>query len=144
MNGLQASMGGGGLLGGMFGFAKGGAFNGGVQAFASGGVVSSPTVFPMAKGMGLMGEAGAEAIMPLTRTANGDLGVKAVGGTNGSGTTVNIYNESGSEAEVSESTNSDGEQQIDILIKQSVEKSIGNGSLDGTFSSNYGLSRRGY
>jgi len=64
----------------LFGFAKGGAFQGGkeVQAFASGGVVSSPTLFPMANGgTGLMGEAGAEAIMPLRRGSNGRLGVEA-------------------------------------------------------------------
>lgn len=62
-------------------WAKGGAFVGGapVQAFAAGGVVSGPTVFPMAKGMGLMGEAGPEAIMPLTRMGNGNLGVEAAG-----------------------------------------------------------------
>lgn len=63
---------------GVEGFAKGGAFVGGVQAFANGGaftnsVVSSPTTFPM----GLMGEAGPEAIMPLSRTADGSLGVRA-------------------------------------------------------------------
>jgi hypothetical protein len=57
--------------------AQGMAVDNGVQAFASGGVVSRPTLFPMAQGMGLMGEAGPEAIMPLQRTANGDLGVKA-------------------------------------------------------------------
>jgi phage-related minor tail protein len=45
--------------------------------FAKGGVITGPTIFPMANGMGLMGEAGAEAIMPLKRTSGGDLGVKA-------------------------------------------------------------------
>lgn len=132
---------GGGALAGMF--ASGGAFTGGVQKFASGGVVSSPTVFPMAKGMGLMGEAGSEAIMPLTRTANGDLGVKALGGGSG-GTIVNIYNESGSEAEVSESTNGNGQQQIDVMIRQSVNRGIGSGEFDNSFAMNYGLSRKGY
>ena len=40
---------------------------GNATAFANGGVVSQPTAFPMAGGTGLMGEAGAEAIMPLRR-----------------------------------------------------------------------------
>lgn len=60
--------------------AHGGAFYHGIRlAFAKGGIVSRPTLFPMANGQGLMGEAGPEAIMPLTRIG-GDLGVKAVGG----------------------------------------------------------------
>src|SRR5690606_8420912 len=50
---------------------------GGVQAFAAGGIVSRPTYFPMAHGTGLMGEAGAEAILPLRRGADGRLGVAA-------------------------------------------------------------------
>ena len=86
MNLLESS----GLLGlfrtdGLTGFASGGAFDsGGVHAFANGGVftnsiVSKPTLFKFAKGIGLMGEAGPEAIMPLTRTASGRLGVAAVG-----------------------------------------------------------------
>jgi lambda family phage tail tape measure protein len=73
--------------GGLFGFlgnllpnANGNAFSAGrVTPFARGGVVSSPTLFPMRNGTGLMGEAGPEAIMPLTRTADGKLGVRAAG-----------------------------------------------------------------
>jgi phage-related minor tail protein len=48
--------------------------------FAYGGVVNKPTLFPMANGAGLMGEAGPEAIMPLRRTASGRLGVESSGG----------------------------------------------------------------
>jgi len=49
----------------------------GVERFASGGVVSRPTVFPFANGVGLMGEAGPEAVMPLRRMPSGRLGVEA-------------------------------------------------------------------
>ena len=51
-----------------------------VMPFAKGGVVSGPTNFAMRGGMGLMGEAGPEAIMPLTRGADGSLGVRSQGG----------------------------------------------------------------
>lgn len=62
--------------------AKGNAFNrGNVIPFARGGIVSSPTIFPMARGMGLMGEAGPEAVMPLSRGRNGNLGVTMHGGS---------------------------------------------------------------
>jgi phage-related minor tail protein len=62
-------------------FANGGAFSQGkVTPFASGGIVSSPTAFPMRGGTGLMGEAGPEAIMPLSRGSDGKLGVKMEGG----------------------------------------------------------------
>ena len=52
-----------------------------------GGIVNRPTLFPFAKGIGLMGEAGPEAIMPLRRGADGKLGV--AGGGGGS-TTINV------------------------------------------------------
>lgn len=72
--------GGGGLFSFLFKNAKGNAFSGGrVTPFARGGVVTRPTVFPMAKGMGLMGEAGPEAVMPLARDALGRLGVRSEG-----------------------------------------------------------------
>ena len=55
-----------------------------IVPYAYGGVVNSivnkPTLFPMANGVGLMGEAGPEAIMPLKRGANGKLGVQSSGG----------------------------------------------------------------
>ncbi|MES2541637.1 MAG: phage tail tape measure protein [Pseudomonadota bacterium] len=71
----------GGLMGAGMPFANGGAFSQGrVMPFAKGGVVSSPTGFPMRGGMGLMGEAGPEAIMPLARGPDGRLGVQAGGG----------------------------------------------------------------
>ena len=70
--------------------AKGNAFaKNGIVPFAQGGVVSQPTIFPYAKGgIGLMGEAGPEAIMPLKRGSDGRLGVEAKY-RGGGGTTVN-------------------------------------------------------
>lgn len=68
-----------------------------ITAFKDGGVVDRATYFPM-KGnrMGLMGEAGSEAIMPLRRTSDGRLGVEA---SNVSQPNIHIYNQSGSQIE---------------------------------------------
>ncbi|EHS7369328.1 phage tail tape measure protein [Salmonella enterica] len=100
VNSLQSSMGGGGFLGGLFGGsaggstpsgsynsaasdlqlnAKGGAYASASLSAYSNSIVRSPTYFAFAKGAGLMGEAGPEAIMPLTRSADGSLGVRMVG-----------------------------------------------------------------
>jgi hypothetical protein len=60
----------------------------GIQPFARGGIVDRPTLFPFAKGTGLMGEAGPEAIIPLKRGRDGKLGVAGGGG----GTTNVVVN----------------------------------------------------
>ena len=60
-----------------------------VTPFASGGIVNGPTLFPLRGGAGLMGEAGAEAIMPLARGSDGKLGVRMGGGA-AVNVTVNI------------------------------------------------------
>ena len=73
-----------GLVSSILPFQKGGAISQGrVMPFARGGVVQGPTSFPMRGGMGLMGEAGPEAIMPLRRGPDGRLGVAAAGGGTG-------------------------------------------------------------
>ncbi|MGL4439550.1 MAG: phage tail tape measure protein [Bosea sp. (in: a-proteobacteria)] len=68
----------GGLLGGSA--QSLGQSLGSVQAFADGGIVGQPTYFGMGRSLGLMGEAGAEAILPLARGSDGKLGVSAGGG----------------------------------------------------------------
>jgi len=58
------------------------AATGAVKPFAAGGVIGAPTYFPMTGGgVGLAGEAGPEAIMPLTRGPDGKLGVASGGGS---------------------------------------------------------------
>lgn len=79
------------VLSGLMPFANGGAFTQGrVMPFARGGVVAGATTFPMRGGTGLMGEAGPEAIMPLTRGADGRLGVQSQGGGRAVNVVMNI------------------------------------------------------
>lgn len=72
-------------------FAKGGTLQAGTPIpFAQGGVIASPSMFPLAGGrVGLAGERGAEAIMPLTRGPDGRLGV-ATTGASGASIIINI------------------------------------------------------
>lgn len=99
------------ILGGIMPFAKGG-----VVPFATGGVVSSPTYFPAGKNIGLMGEAGAEAIMPLQRTADGRLGVAAMGG-GGSGVQV-VFNVTAQDA----ASFRKSESQITTMLARAVSR----------------------
>ena len=70
------------MFNGLLGAAPGRQFaTGGIKPFASGGVIGTPTYFPLMNGgTGLAGEAGPEAILPLTRGPDGQLGVASNGG----------------------------------------------------------------
>jgi hypothetical protein len=108
-----------GARSGDVGFAKGGTFDYGIQAFAKGGtftnqIVDSPTLFKFAKGTGLMGEAGPEAIMPLKRDSQGNLGVRGPGG--GSTVEVVVNNFGTEKAETRETTDSRGNRKIEVTI----------------------------
>ncbi|HDL4066543.1 TPA: phage tail tape measure protein [Escherichia coli] len=59
--------------------AKGNVYDSPSLSAYSNGVFQTPQLFAFAKGAGIFGEAGPEAIMPLTRAADGSLGVRAVG-----------------------------------------------------------------
>ena len=129
-------------------FADGGSFDGGVQKFAAGGtftnqIVSSPTLFKFAKGTGMMGEAGPEAIMPLTRGANGKLGVQASGG--GGSVVVNII-ESPGNGGTQKRRSENGVDMLDIFVEK-VKSSLagdisrGAGSVPAAMSRTYGLNR---
>jgi hypothetical protein len=132
--------------------AKGNAYDSGIQKFAKGGsftnsIVNSPTLFKFAQGTGLMGEAGAEAIMPLKRDAQGNLGVR--GGQGGGGeVSVVVNNFSTANATTKETKDSRGNRRIEVTVGDMVAGEInrvGSGiqqSLKGTFGSQPQLIRR--
>ncbi|ENT9546269.1 phage tail tape measure protein, partial [Salmonella enterica] len=77
---MQAVKGIGSALGfGVTANATGGVYQSSELSQYSGSIVNRPTFFAFAKGAGVMGEAGPEAILPLRRGADGKLGVVAAG-----------------------------------------------------------------
>ncbi|MBO0661838.1 phage tail tape measure protein [Jiella sp. MQZ9-1] len=81
------------MLGSSLGSGLGGGLGGGGLSsvhFAKGGVVAAPQYFATDGRVGLMGEAGAEAILPLRRGADGSLGVAAPGGSSAPNIVFNV------------------------------------------------------
>ncbi len=107
-----------------------------VLPFASGGVVTGPTLFPTGNGTGLMGEAGPEAIMPLRRMPDGNLGVQTSGGK----TTVIVNNYSSEEVTVSESADGD---EILVMVGEAVNANILNGTHNASLGAKFGLTPQG-
>lgn len=98
--------------GSLFENADGGVYSGpGISAY-SGQIVSRPTVFPFASGIGLMGEAGPEAILPLKRGANGKLGVEGGGAQT---IIVNVTSTTGDRAEIRRSAASGARAALGIM-----------------------------
>lgn len=121
----------GGMMGRMFTTqAMGGVWQGGVQKFATGGLVVRPTFFGTSSGMGVMGEAGPEAIMPLARTGSGHLGVRTAGGGQQQvNVAVNVINQTGQQVNAKTGgMQFDGKQFIISTILENVQN---NGPLRG-------------
>jgi lambda family phage tail tape measure protein len=132
-----------------FALAKGGAFDVGLQTYAKGGmftnsIVNQPTLFKAAKGLGVMGEAGPEAIMPLKRDNQGNLGVRANQGS----VSVVVNNYSKEQAQTKETVDSRGNRKIEVIVGDIVSQEISrNGSpLQTAFTNSFGakpyISRR--
>jgi len=111
-----------GLLGygtGVEANANGGVYQSPSLSAYSGGVYNTPQLFAFAKGAGVFGEAGPEAIMPLRRGPDGRLGVAAHGGGGGGvGVSIRIDNNGGKEV----TTNESMLQQFGNEIGQFVER----------------------
>jgi len=131
--------------------AKGGVYDAGLTQFAKGGmftngIVDQPTLFKFAKGTGMMGEAGPEAIMPLKRDNSGNLGVRAGGG--GGNVDVVVNNYGNEKAETKETVDSRGNRKIEVVIGDMTAGEISrNGSasqraIRGTFGLQPQLIRR--
>ena len=105
--------------------------NGKVTPYASGGVVSSPTFFPMAKGTGLMGEAGPEMIAPLFRDSKGDMGVKSTAPV----VNVSVENYGNDNVDVQQ----DAEGNINIVIAKVVDSINRSGVVGQAIQSRYGI-----
>ena len=108
--------------------AKGNIFDkDGLMKFAKGGIITEPTYFKYggAGKLGLMGEAGAEAIMPLKRTSSGNLGVEAVGG--GSTNVVVNVDASGSAVQGDD----DSAAKLGEVIASAVQAEIVNQQMSG-------------
>ncbi|MEY5098727.1 MAG: hypothetical protein RJA36_1446 [Pseudomonadota bacterium] len=125
------------------GFARGGVFNRGeVVPLARGGIVSAATIVPLARGAALMGEAGPEAVMPLARDGQGRLGVRAGGG---GGTVVNVIDQRGAGAppvETQRSTGAGGMEQITMIIRAEVNRTIGSGGANKAMEQAFNLKPR--
>lgn len=111
-----------------------------INEFAKGGVVDSPSFFGYGNGkMGVAGEAGAEAIMPLRRGSNGDLGVAA----SVTPVNINIINQSNAQIQQSESTGPNGEKTISLLIHSKVREGLSTGMYDKDLRNSFNLTRKG-
>jgi hypothetical protein len=129
-----------GFIGGAF--AKGAAFSGGeVVPFAKGGIATGPAYFPLRGGKtGLLGEAGPEAIMPLRRTDDGSLGVRATVAA----TTINVIDQRGAGSppvDVQRRKTADGGEEVRIMIRDAVADTLARGELDGLLGLTFGLQR---
>ncbi len=121
-------------------FAKGGTF--------TNAIVQSPTFFRFASGagfgLGLMGEAGPEAVMPLSRGADGSLGVNASGiGGMQFALRVVINNYSTEEVSAMETVGDDGQRQLEVTIGTLINGHISSGKADKALSARYGIKAQG-
>jgi tape measure domain-containing protein len=146
--------GGGGSVGGGFGsggFATGGgtaahglAFSGGDVTplakggmFGTGGLFSGPTLIPLAHGSAIAGEAGAEAAVPLIRTSDGNLGIRADGMGGGAKQEIHIHDQRGTGAPPVE-TQQNGNV-FKVFIKDAVQEQFGTGVHDRLMRSRFGI-----
>jgi lambda family phage tail tape measure protein/TP901 family phage tail tape measure protein len=126
--------------------AKGNVYSSNSLSAYSGQVRDTPTPFMFARGAGVFAEAGPEAIMPLTRGANGKLGVQSSGTGGTVNVTVNVIEDRSKAGTQQTRQDSGGASVIDVFVekvKSSIATDInrGSGSVPNAMSTTYGLNR---
>jgi tape measure domain-containing protein len=111
-------------------FAKGGVF--------TNSIVSSPAAFQSSLGLGVMGEKGPEAVVPLSRTKDGKLGVQTNGRGGGANITFNIIDNVGVKKTEERSKSPNGDEIVNLVISE-VDKGFSSGKFDGSAGSRFGL-----
>jgi hypothetical protein len=109
------------------------------DVFGNGYIARGPIGRSTNYGVSVIGEAGDEAVMPLTRGSGGKLGVAGMGGD----VYVTVNNNTSSQVETKETTNSDGSKSIEFLVYDTVKKGLSNGEFDRPMANSYGIARRG-
>ena len=128
------------------GWAKGGVFDSASLSAYSNQIHDTPKLFAFARGAGVFAEAGPEAIMPLIRGSDGNLGVRAHGGGGGGNMIVNIINKTDN-TRVQQTQRTEGNDKIlDVIIEQikngiGGDISRGSGAIPSALESTYGLNR---
>lgn len=118
-----SSAGGLGLSTDFHAYAKGGVPGGKTISAFRNGVYDSPQYFAFAKGAGVFGEAGPEAIMPLARSSDGSLGVRMISGSSGGGNiSVNapvtiVQQSDGSSGDVSNANTAAAGKQLEAIVQ---------------------------
>jgi tape measure domain-containing protein len=126
-------------------FANGGSFPGSTT-LPKNSVLTEPTFFKFANGgtfggggsrMGVAGEAGPEAVIPLKRNNAGKLGV----GASPVNVTINNNMSETANVQIQETNKADGTREISVLIEKRVKELFANGAMDKQMRGAYGLSR---
>jgi hypothetical protein len=121
-----------GMLGNFFSSIFGGLFG---APMASGGIINTPTAFNANGKMAVGGEAGPEAVMPLTRDNHGNLAVMATRNARrgeGGNVIVNVFAPDNSKVDTKQSTNDNGETIIDVIIEAAKASVAGDLAKGGT------------
>ena len=119
-------------------------YNGSIVAHSKGDVIDTIKYFQMTNGIGSMAEKAPEAIMPLKRLSNGNLGVESTGAATAVQLNIKVINNTNAEVTTEEKPNGNPNiKDIEIVIGNTVKKQMGNGTYDKDFNLNYGLKRKG-
>ncbi|MEG1971079.1 MAG: tape measure protein [Burkholderiaceae bacterium] len=122
-------------IGGFFGMSANG------NAFDR-GLVTSPGLFKSGNGWGSIGEKGPEAILPLARGSDGQLGIKTDGKAASPNVVVNVTNNVGAEVRTEAREGPNGPE-LSVMIDRHIKDGLARGKYDREMRGSFGLARRG-